>query len=117
VDLLNGAAAAIRGLAVDADAALSVLAVATIADTKVSTNGTGDVLLTFPTLAAVTGVVITNVYGTTGTTIQQLQVPVWCRVPGAPAGAQWMRAFSTLTNAPLLNHPTRFNAIGWGPPK
>lgn len=117
-DLEHRAYVAIKGLADATDTALSVLAVAVIGDTKDTTsNPWGDVTLTFPTLARVDGVVILNVYGTTGTTLQQLQVPIWCRVDGAPAGQAYLRAFSTLTNAVLPGHPVRYNAIGWGPPK
>jgi hypothetical protein len=38
-------------------------------------------------------------------------------VDGAPAGQAYLRAFSTLTGAPLANHPVYYNAIGWGVPK
>jgi len=116
-DLVAGDALAIRTLAENTDRALSVLAVGIIGDTKTSTNGNGDVAISFPTLATVQGVVVLNVYGTTGTTLQQLQVPVWTRVSGAPAGQAYVKAVSTLTGAALTSHPVRFNAIGWGPPK
>ena len=117
-DLYRDTALRIKQLADATDAALSVLGVGIIAATKGTTsNPWGDVTLTFPTLARVDGVVILNVYGTTGTTLQQLQVPIWCRVDGAPAGQAYLRAFSTLTNAVLAGHPVRYNAIGWGPPK
>jgi hypothetical protein len=111
------AAEAIYALAVHTDTALSTLAVALLTDTKATTNGNGDITLTFPTLAAVTGVCVLNVYGVTGTTVQQLQVPVWIALTGAPSGTAWVRAFSTLTGAGLANHPVRVNAVGWGPPR
>jgi cobalamin biosynthesis protein CobD/CbiB len=114
---VGDAAAAVRDLAVATDARLSVLAVVIIADTKGTTSGNGDIAVSFPTLATVAGVVVCNVYGTTGTSLQQLQVPVWTKTPGAPAGVAWLRAVNTLTGAVLANHPVRFNAIGWGVPK
>jgi hypothetical protein len=115
-DLVADDARAIRDLAYATDALLSTLAVVMIGDTKVTTNGNGDVNLTVPTIGAVAGVVIGNVYGTTGTTVQQLQVPVWGRVPGAPNGLAWMRAYNSLTGAVMVNHPVRFNAVVWGAP-
>jgi len=116
-DALRTAHLAIRELAAATDAALSVLAVALVGDRELTTNQNGDLTLTFPTLQIVTGVILNNVSPlTTGTTTQKLQVPVWCLATGAPAGTAWVRAFSTLTNAALPNHPVRVNGIAWGVP-
>lgn len=112
---VNGAAAAIESLAYATDRALSAVAVATLDDIKLTTNTNGDIVLTFPTLGTIDGVVVTNVYGTTGTPLQQLQVPVWVRQPGAPAGSVYVRAYTTLGGGLLPgNHPARVNAIAWG---
>lgn len=114
-DLVGSAAAAIRALAFQTDWALAGTAVAVVSDTRATTNSSGDVAITFPGLGTVAGVIVTNIYlGGLGDNAK-LQVPVWTRVSGAPAGQVYVKAVSSLTGAAFTNFAVRFNAIGWGP--
>jgi uncharacterized protein (DUF2141 family) len=114
-DLVGSAALAIKTLAEQTDAALAGTAVSVVSDTRTTTNSNGDVAIVFPGLGTVAGVIVTNIYlGGLGDNAK-LQVPIWTRVSGAPAGQAYVKAVSSLTGATFTNFAVRFNAIGWGP--